>query len=303
MTAFSPEPKASGKPAPSGVRLASRAFLALNEVRRRLSKKAPSIPILSYHRVSAFHPEHYMTLLPEHFEQILRATQKEYTFVSLAEIDELLQRGRLDAPVIGLSFDDSYGCNATYAAPILQALRIPATFFVSSGYVDSDAPMQEDVAQGHSNLPNFTSAQLRGMAETGLFEIGSHTVSHMDLSKDWTDAEIRRELADSKASLEKVTGRPVTRFAFPFGQWRHCRPQPIRVAREVGYERLYSFFGGRNRLTSSAPTGYVLQRICPIYEDIDFVRACLENYRGRRTRLPLVGRGPALTTDFHPTYF
>jgi len=293
----------NGKPAPPAAKLASKAFLGLHALRERLARVPPSIPILSYHRISALQPDHYMTILPDRFEAILRAVQRRYTFVSLAEIDELLKRPRLEVPVIGLAFDDTYGCNATYAVPILKALRIPATFFVSSGYVDSDELLPEDRKRGYSGLPNFTSAQLREMVETGLFDVQSHTVRHIDLSRTWDDATVERELVESKRALERITGRPVTRLAFPYGSRAHCSPQAIRIARSVGYERVYSFFGGRNRLVPGSGPGFVLQRICPVYEDSEFVLACLENYRGRHTRIPLVGRSPRLPAEFHPTCF
>jgi peptidoglycan/xylan/chitin deacetylase (PgdA/CDA1 family) len=293
----------NGKPAPRAAKLASRVFLRLHALRERLARVPPSIPILTYHRVSELQPDHYMTILPDRFEAILRAVQRHYTFVSLAEIDELLKKERLDAPVIGLTFDDSYGCNATYAVPILKALRVPTTFFVSSAYVDTDDLMLEDVRRGYSGLRNFTSAELREMAETDLFDVQSHTVSHIDLSRTWDDATVERELGESKRALERITGRPVTRLAIPFGSLAHCSAQAICIARSVGYERVYSFFGGRNRLTPGSEPSFVLQRIGPVYEDCDFVRACVENYRGRRTRILFVGRGPRLPADFHATCF
>jgi peptidoglycan/xylan/chitin deacetylase (PgdA/CDA1 family) len=289
--------------APAGARVASRAFLVVHALRQRLGRAAHTIPILSFHRVSAVRPEHYMTFLPESFAHLLREMKRHYTFVSLAEIDDLLSRQRLDAPVAGVAFDDTYGCNAKYAVPVLEAERVPATFFVSSGFVDSDRAHPDDQRLGYGPLPNFTSAELRAMAGNELFEIGSHTVSHIDLSRDWDDARVRQELSESKTSLEQTTGRPVTRFAFPYGSRAHCRVPWIRIARECGYTRVYSFFGGRNRLTPGASPGYVLQRICPTYEDPDFVRACLENYRGRDTSIPVLSRKPALSVDFHPTRF
>lgn len=291
------------KPAPRSAKIATRAFLALQGLRDQLRKAQPSIPILSYHRISALQPNHYMTILPDKFERILREVQKHYTFVSLAEIDELLKRGRLDAPVVGLSFDDAYGCNATYAVPIMKALRIPATFFVSCAYVDSDVLHPSDVKRGYTNLRNFTSDELCSMANSGLFEIGSHTVTHIDLSRHWKDETILKELVDSKATLEAILARPVPRFAFPFGQREHCNERAIRLARVAGYERVYSFFGGRNVVKPGGEIGYVLQRIGPVYDDPEFVLACLANFRGRNTRVPLVGRGPELSREFHPSHF
>ena len=56
------------------------------------------------------------------------------------------------------------------------------------------------------------------LAQGGLVEIGAHTVTHPVLARlplPEQEAEIRQ----SKACLEKILGRPVTSFAYPYG-WR-----------------------------------------------------------------------------------
>ena len=55
--------------------------------------------------------------------------------------------------------------------------------------------------------------QVREMAAGG-FEIGSHGCSHRIMTRLSLD-EVRRELADSRAEIERRLGRTVTHFAFP----------------------------------------------------------------------------------------
>jgi len=62
----------------------------------------------------------------------------------------------------------------------------------------------------------FLSADdVRRLSESGI-EIGSHTVSHPILVALQPE-DAKREIADSKAALEKVLGKPVRAFAYPFG--------------------------------------------------------------------------------------
>jgi peptidoglycan/xylan/chitin deacetylase (PgdA/CDA1 family) len=56
---------------------------------------------------------------------------------------------------------------------------------------------------------------LGDLAARGI-EIGSHTVSHPHLPQ-LTDAEVRRELVDSKAEIEDELRRPCRFLAYPYG--------------------------------------------------------------------------------------
>jgi peptidoglycan/xylan/chitin deacetylase (PgdA/CDA1 family) len=116
-----------------------------------------------------------------------------------------------------LTFDDGHRSNWSLAFPALLEARMPATFYVVAGFVDT-------------NPQYVTTAQLREMAAHGMW-IGSHTMTHRWLP-ELTPAEIRRELADSKAKLEDLLQRPVLDFALPGG---HYNRAIIDAVRECGY--------------------------------------------------------------------
>ena len=262
------------------------------------------IPILSFHRVSRLRPEHWMTISPETFERLMRAVKRRYRIVSLEEVDRLLASGEDVGPTTAVSFDDAYGCNHTYAVPVLRKLEIPATFFVSSEFVDSRTPFPHDVRRGFHDIPSFTSAQLREMATDSSLEIGSHSVSHVDFSTRPATETIARELSESRSALEAITGRPVRRFAIPFGGRAHCTPEVIRAARELGYERLYSFFGGSNLIAPDGRVAFVLNRLGPVRFAPSYVFAMCEGYEGRQAFSPR--RRPAPnppSPDFQPSGF
>jgi peptidoglycan/xylan/chitin deacetylase (PgdA/CDA1 family) len=76
-------------------------------------------------------------------------------------------------------------------------------------------------------------SELRQLAATGM-SIGAHTRSHPVLSV-CSQEEARRELHESKADLERVLGRPVWAFAYPFGHPSTIGEREVRLAREAPF--------------------------------------------------------------------
>jgi peptidoglycan/xylan/chitin deacetylase (PgdA/CDA1 family) len=128
-------------------------------------------------------------------------------------------------------------------------------------------------------------------------------VTHIDFAAHPPLATIRRELAESQQVLATITGRPVRRFAVPFGGRPQCTPELIRAARELGYERLYSFFGGSNLIAPDGRVAFVLNRLGPVLFAPSFVFAMCEGYEGRAA-FSLRPRGEApISADFQPPGF
>jgi len=69
------------------------------------------------------------------------------------------------------------------------------------------------------------------MAEGGLVEVGSHTVTHPLLATIPLTAQ-RNEIQRSKASLEELLGRPVTSFSYPHGSYTS---ETAAFVREAGF--------------------------------------------------------------------
>ncbi|MEO0617261.1 MAG: polysaccharide deacetylase family protein [Pseudomonadota bacterium] len=79
------------------------------------------------------------------------------------------------------------------------------------------------------------SHEVRAMAEAGM-EIGAHTVNHPILCK--TEADVaRREIEDSRAELARITGAPITGFAYPNGRPDDDYTQrDVDIVRELGFD-------------------------------------------------------------------
>jgi len=69
----------------------------------------------------------------EEFEQQVRFLKKNYDVLHVADLDQALsRRGRS----VMLTFDDGYRDNYELAFPVLKQCQIPATFFITSGFID-----------------------------------------------------------------------------------------------------------------------------------------------------------------------
>jgi peptidoglycan/xylan/chitin deacetylase (PgdA/CDA1 family) len=77
-------------------------------------------------------------------------------------------------------------------------------------------------------------SELREMADSGLVEIGSHTVTHPILASI-TDEESWLEITGSRTQIEEGTGRKVESFCFPNGKPGDYRPSQVRMLKDAGY--------------------------------------------------------------------
>jgi peptidoglycan/xylan/chitin deacetylase (PgdA/CDA1 family) len=159
-----------------------------------------------------------------------------------------LLAGPVEARSVALTFDDGYASWDELVRPVLAELNLPATFFVSSGFVglgpEAAAIFAHQRLLRRQTLRPLTAVQLRRLAEQPGFEIGSHTVNHSDLGVMRHEAEVREEIAGDRGRLEDLTGRAVRLFAYPFGQPRHATPLARKVLEEAGFEWAFSIVPG-----------------------------------------------------------
>ena len=82
---------------------------------------------------------------------------------------------------VTIHFDDCYRDVFVNARPVLGALAAPATLFVSSGYVGTQRRFPHDES-GPWIFENLHPEEVRELIACG-FEVGSHTVNHVDLGQ------------------------------------------------------------------------------------------------------------------------
>ena len=115
---------------------------ALAAARRRQIWKGLGLTIVAYHRVAdptrlgALDPE-LVDATPEAFERQMTFLRENFRPVSL---DEVLrahrERQTMPPDSVLVTFDDGYRDNHDIAFPILQRLGVPATFFLTTGYLN-----------------------------------------------------------------------------------------------------------------------------------------------------------------------
>jgi peptidoglycan/xylan/chitin deacetylase (PgdA/CDA1 family) len=170
------------------------------------------LPILMYHRVgtspsSAPAITRALTVSPSDFAAQMRWLHRAgYRAVTQGQLlgAQLLGLPLPRRPVL-ITFDDGYRDVLWNAAPVLHRLRMPATAYVITGRV------------GGPDSSFLTWGELRRLEQLG-FDIGSHTVHHVDLTLEPTEAAVS-ELVQSKRALERRLGRPVPWFAYPAGRF------------------------------------------------------------------------------------
>jgi len=105
-----------------------------------------ALSILAYHRVL---PEPDPLLQGEpgaaEFERRMRWVKANFNVLSLGEAVRALREDRLPRRALSITFDDGYADNYKVALSILLDLRLPATFFVATGFLDGGC-MFNDVA-------------------------------------------------------------------------------------------------------------------------------------------------------------
>jgi peptidoglycan/xylan/chitin deacetylase (PgdA/CDA1 family) len=100
------------------------------------SRFVNSALILGYHRVAETEQDPFdMCVTPQHFEEQLQVLRKLAQPIRLHELVEGLKENRLPRRAVVLTFDDGYADILYYAKPLLDRYQIPATIFVTSGYL------------------------------------------------------------------------------------------------------------------------------------------------------------------------
>jgi len=128
-------------------------------LRRWLTKS--QIAILMYHRVCRSVSDFFLqSLTPEDFEKQISYISKNFRALSLSDlVKSLCSLAPPPRKAIVITFDDGYKDNYTYAYPILSKYCVPATIFLTTGYIGTGKLFWWDiigyVAQ-HTSAKQFT---------------------------------------------------------------------------------------------------------------------------------------------------
>ncbi|MGW7131145.1 polysaccharide deacetylase family protein [Streptomyces bobili] len=183
--------------------------------------------VAMYHSVGDCSDDPYrITVTPERLDrQLAWLAGQGLRGVSLAELLAARARGE-GRDLAGLTFDDGYADFLTAALPVLRRHGCTATLFVLPGRLGGDNAW-DPLGPRRPLLP---ADGIREAAAEGI-EIGSHGLTHLDLTKA-DDATLKAETAGSRAALADLLGTEVAGFCYPYGT---VDRRAVDAVRDAGY--------------------------------------------------------------------
>ena len=184
------------------------------------------VPILCYHRFADSCDSNMCISTASFAAQLAYLKQNGYHAITLAQLNEFLEyRSAIPAKSVVITMDDAYRSIYDIAYPLLKQYQYPATLFVYTDFIQATSMA-------------MTWDQLREMKAAG-FEIGSHSITHADLTlkkQDESDqafvARITGELEESKKILDRNLKQNTVFFAYPYGSYDQLT---VRLTQQAGY--------------------------------------------------------------------
>ena len=158
-------------------------------------------PILLYHHVAESNPSLRYYVPPAEFTKQMQLLKvKGYNTISINKLHETVVDGAsIPLRPIVITFDDGAIDVYQNAFPIMKKLGFTGTFYIPGKYLNGEGFV--------------TTEMVKEMISSG-WEIGSHGMSHVDLTKSVSNSE---ELLGSRILLEEKLSTPITTFSYPFG--------------------------------------------------------------------------------------
>jgi peptidoglycan/xylan/chitin deacetylase (PgdA/CDA1 family) len=201
------------------------AKIKVADAKTILSRK--QVPVLCYHQIRDWKAtdskssKDYIIPVATFKEHIKMLADSGYHTILPDQYYDYLNNGtELPSKPIMITFDDTEHNQYAIAAPEMKKYGFKAVFFIMT------------VSIGRPNY--MTKAQIKELADAGNV-IGSHTWDHHNVKKyqgkDW---EV--QIDKPTKTLEEITGKKITDFAFPFGLWN---PEAIPELKKRGMKSAY----------------------------------------------------------------
>ncbi len=186
-----------------------------------VEKLRKEMPIIMYHRFIKDDSEKgvhgtylHVDMLEKHFKLIKKMGFETITFEDLSK-KGLISRLEYGKRYIVITVDDGYKDNYQLLLPLLKKYNFKAVVYAVTGEAFNrwDVEVEDTPEQP---VPLMNKNELKALSDSGLVEIGGHTVSHPHLNT--LSPEIQKaEIKKNKDELERILGRPLTSFAYPYG--------------------------------------------------------------------------------------
>lgn len=201
---------------------------------RGLHDRWPALTVLAYHRVMPtdaletypFDPQ-LISTTPEQFDWQMRYVREHMNPVSLGDVMTHLDgKSSLPPAAVAVTIDDGFTDTYRYAFPSLKRFSIPATVFVSTGYVDSGEPFWFELASYLALKVKPDSLEIAGSGEA------------------FPHGESREERTSSLLRMHEILRTlPNARRTDAISQWAHrfavqIAPGEIARSRPISWEQV-----------------------------------------------------------------
>ena len=186
-------------------------------LRRARNVLAPGTVILLYHRIADVRTDpQLLAVSPDNFAQHLEVIRRVAAPKSLLNVaDSIKSNNRLSRGVV-LTFDDGTSDNLHNAKPLLEKYDVPATVFVSTGYIDSPQEFWWDELERTLLLPGQVPDTLRittrqTSLEWVLSNAALYTDADFESQKNWNvltnGAGVRQQIYLQLCDLMRLSDR------------------------------------------------------------------------------------------------
>jgi peptidoglycan/xylan/chitin deacetylase (PgdA/CDA1 family) len=198
--------------------------------------------VVAFHRVrNDSDASDGLTVDTRTFESYCHFFKRFFNVVPLGELVSMLETRQTPSRALAITFDDGYRDNFVNAAPILEGLRLPATFFVVSRWIGTTEVPFWDRRRG-VRYPWMTWDEVADLRRRG-FDIGAHTRTHADLGT--LPPELARtEIVGAREDLERALGARVESFAYPYGGRENLTEVNRALVKAAGFRCCCAAFGG-----------------------------------------------------------
>lgn len=212
--------------------------------RKNISYSYPRV--LMYHMISEHLPKNKskfnrLRVKPNEFEKQLNWLSKNgfqsFTLSELIDLEEVPEKS------VVITFDDGYEDNFSKALPLLKKYGFKATVYIVLNRFDQNWATDKDLNQSSSELNSekmLSNEQIKEMIDSGLIEIGSHTLDHVNLPKLAFNEKII-QIKESKEKIEEIFNITCNSFAYPFGFFDK---DSIKIVEEISYSNATTTVNG-----------------------------------------------------------
>lgn len=192
----------------------------------------------------------------ENFSSIKKSLiylKKNYNFIDPKKFKEGLNLKNKKNLLV--TFDDGFKSNYYFAKEVLSVVGIKAVFFIITDFIkiDNNSKLKKNIFNNISinkKIFNRSKLDLMNLSDIKKLQkmghvIGSHTKSHMTLSKVQSNKLLKKEILGPLTFFKKNKINNYGFFAFPFGVFSSFDYRSYKIAKK-NYRFLFSGIRGDN---------------------------------------------------------